>query len=58
MIATVVVIFLLTALVGAYVALILGLKKLVAVWVGRDVMDLFRPTRADVNRAERELRVR
>lgn len=58
MIATVVVIFLLTALVGAYVALIVALKKLIALWVGRDVMDLFRPSRADANRAERELRVR
>lgn len=57
MIAAVVTILVLSPFVIAYVIGVLLLRRLVRLWIARDVMERFRPTPKDVDRAERELGV-
>lgn len=48
---------LLAPFVIAFFAIAYLLRRLVRLWEGRDVMDQFRPTSDEVDRAERELGV-
>ena len=52
---TAIALVLLGLIAGAYALLIYGLRRIVHIWEGRDVMDRFRPNRRKVADLERQI---